>query len=136
MEFNDLPVMQMMTRKMSWLSKRTDLLAENVANIDMPGYGARDLKPVSFREMVRGNQTSATQAPRLTNAAHLAGTMPQQTFAAEEKADEFETSLNGNNVGLEQQLVRLNETQMSYQMTLNLYKKHIDMIRTALGRRR
>jgi flagellar basal-body rod protein FlgB len=136
MEYNDLPVMQMMSRKMSWLSKRTDLLAENVANIDMPGYGARDLKPVSFRELVRGNQNSATQAPRLTNAAHLAGTTPQQTFAAEDKADEFETALNGNNVGLEQQLVRLNETQMSYQMTLNLYKKHIDMIRTALGRRR
>ena len=136
MEFSDLPVMQMMSRKMSWLSKRTDLLAENVANIDMPGYGARDLKPVSFREMVRSNRTNEAQAPRLTDTGHLAGTMPQQPFAAVEKADEFETALNGNNVGLEQQLVRLNETQMSYQMTLNLYKKHIDMIRTAIGRRR
>lgn len=43
MDFSDLPVMQMMSRKMSWLSKRTDLLAENVANVDMPGYAARDL---------------------------------------------------------------------------------------------
>jgi hypothetical protein len=32
-------------------------------------------------------------------------------------------------------MVKLNETQMNYQMTLNLYKKHISMIRTALGRR-
>jgi flagellar basal-body rod protein FlgB len=42
MDFSDLPVMQMMTRKMSWLSKRTDLLAENVANVDMPGWPAPD----------------------------------------------------------------------------------------------
>lgn len=136
MDFNNLPVMQMMTRKMSWLSKRTDLLAENVANADMPGYGARDLKPVSFRELVRASESMATAAPRVTNAHHLAGTMPIRAFGDEEKPDLFEATLDGNNVSLEQQLVKINESQISYQMTINLYKKHVDMIRTALGRRR
>lgn len=136
MDFTDLPAMQMMTRKMSWLSKRTDLLAENVANVDMPGYNARDLKPVSFRELVNRDQASPEKAPRVTNAGHLGGTIPVRAFDDETAPDAYETSLNGNDVGLEQQLVKINETQMSYQMTLNLYKKHIDMIRTALGRRR
>ena len=136
MDFSDLPVMQMMSRKMSWLSKRTDLLAENVANVDMPGYNARDLKPVSFRELVHRDQASPDKAPRVTNTAHLTGTLPVRAYADEAQPDAFETSLNGNDVGLEQQLVKLNETQMSYQMTLNLYKKHIGMLQTALGRRR
>lgn len=136
MDFSDLPVMQMMTRKMSWLSKRTDLLAENVANVDTPGFRARDLKPVSFRELVDHSRTAAANAPRVTNAAHMTGTVPVQEFADQDKPDKGEVSLNGNDVGLEQQLIRINETQMSYQMTLNLYKKHVDMIRTALGRRR
>lgn len=136
MDFSDLPVMQMMTRKMSWLSKRTDLIAENVANVDMPGYSARDLKPVSFRDMVKSQQVSQNNAPRLTNASHLAGSVPVQAFDAKPSPDKFEAALDGNDVSMEQQLVRLNETQISYQMTLNLYKKHVDMLRTALGRRR
>jgi flagellar basal-body rod protein FlgB len=128
--------MQMMSKRMSWLSKRTDLLAENVANVDMPGYRARDLKQVSFRELVEGEQIAAANAPRLTRAGHLAGTLPVRPFDDVASPDEFEAALNDNDVSVEQQLVKLNETQMSYQMTLNLYRKHIDMIRTALGRRR
>lgn len=136
MEFNNLPVMQMMTGKMSWLSKRTDLLAENVANADMPGYAARDLKQVSFKDMVRGQQTAARNVPQMTNAAHLTGTVPVSAYADEASPDKFESALDGNDVSVEQQLVKLNETQMTHQMTLNLYKKHIDLLRTALGRRR
>ena len=136
MDFNTLPVMQMMTKKMAWLSKRTDVLAENVANADMPGYGARDLKKVSFRAMVRANENMAAAAPRLTSAHHLAGTKPVRAFRDEEKPDDFEATLDGNNVSIEQQLVKINESQISYQMTLNLYKKHLDLIQTAIGRRR
>ena len=76
MDFNDLPVMQMMTRKMSWLTRRTDLLAENVADVDMPGYNARDLKQVSFRDAVKSRQVAADHAPVVTNVSHLAGTVP------------------------------------------------------------
>ncbi len=136
MDFNDLPVMQMMAGKMSWLSKRTDVLAENVANVDMPGYRARDLKQVRFHDIVESRQKATGGAPKVTHAAHLAGTVPVQAFDDVTRPDKFEAALDGNDVSIEQQLVRLNETQMSYQMTLNLYRKHVDMLRTALGRRR
>lgn len=136
MDFSDLPVMQMMSRKMSWLTRRTDVLAENVANADIPGYGARDLKAVSFRDMVRGERAAAANAPRVTSAAHLVGTVPVQPFDDKAAPDKYESAIDGNDVSIEQQLVKLNETQMSYQMTLNLYKKHIGMLQTALGRRR
>ncbi len=35
---------------------------------------------------------------------------------------------------LEQQLVSVAETQMDFQMMTSLYRKHLDMFRTALGR--
>ena len=35
---------------------------------------------------------------------------------------------------IEQQLTKLGETQMAYQTTLNLYRKHLDLLRTALTR--
>ena len=53
MEFNSLPLMEMMTKKMSWLSRRTEVISQNVAHADTPNFKARDLKKVSFQDMVR-----------------------------------------------------------------------------------
>ncbi|MFB3102597.1 MAG: flagellar basal body rod protein FlgB, partial [Alphaproteobacteria bacterium] len=58
------------------------------------------------------------------------------SFDTERAPDRFETSINGNDVSLEQQLTRLGQTQLSYQATTNLYRKHLDMFRIALGRGR
>ena len=74
--------------------------------------------------------------PRLTNARHLTGTRATLSFDTERAPDRFETSINGNDVSLEQQLTRLGQTQLSYQATTNLYRKHLDMFRIALGRGR
>ena len=46
----------------------------------------------------------------------------------------YETAPSGNAVVLEQQLVTVAETQMDFQMMTGLYRKHLDMFRTALGR--
>ena len=136
MDFNNVPIMQMMTKKMSWLSRRTEIIAQNVANADTPGFKARDLKPVNFREMVDREAGPRNAGPHLTNARHLTGTRAALSFDTERAPDRFETSINGNDVSLEQQLTRLGQTQLSYQTTINLYRKHLDMFRIALGRGR
>ncbi|MCZ6845497.1 MAG: flagellar basal body rod protein FlgB [Alphaproteobacteria bacterium] len=136
MDFNNVPIMQMMTKRMSWLSRRTEIIAQNVANADTPGFKARDLKPVNFREMVDREAGPRNAGPRLTNARHLTGTRAALSFDTERAPDRFETSINGNDVSLEQQLTRLGQTQLSYQATTNLYRKHLDMFRIALGRGR
>ena len=48
--------------------------------------------------------------------------------------DVYEVSPTGNEVVLEQQLIRVSETAMQHQLALSLYRKHVGMIRTALGR--
>lgn len=134
MDFNDLPILQMMTKKMSWLSRRTEVISQNVANVDTPNYKGRDLKEVSFADLVRNERNTGTFAPRQTHALHLIGTKPLMPFADKPAPDRYESTIDGNDVSVEQQLTRLGETQMSYQMTLNVYRKHLDMIRTAIGR--
>ena len=141
MNFSTLPVMSMMTRKLSWLSNRTELLAENISNADTPGYQARDLKPVSFRDLVEredggGAKTSGRLRPVVTQVGHMQSSRPPQPFRAEDAPDEFATKINGNDVGVEQQLMQLGETQGDYQLTLNLYRKQLDMLRLAIGRGR
>lgn len=134
MDFNSLPILQMMTRKMSWLSNRTEVIAQNVANADTPNYRARDLKEVRFQELVRKESQAGGFTPARTNGAHLTGLNSNMPFATSSAPDAYETSIDGNDVSIEQQLTKLGETQMSYQMTLNLYRKHLDMIRTSLTR--
>ena len=134
MDFNSLPILQMITRKMSWLSHRTEVIAQNVANADTPNYRARDLKEVRFQKLVRKEGQSGGFTPARTNGSHLTGLNSNMPFATSSAPDAYETSIDGNDVSIEQQLTKLGETQMSYQMTLNLYRKHLDMIRTSLTR--
>ena len=135
MEFNNVPIMQMMTKKMSWLSRRTEIIAQNVSNSDTPGFQARDLKPVDFRDLIK-RDAGPQPGPHLTNARHLTGTRSVLPFDSKKAPDKFETSIDGNDVSLEQQLTRLGQTQLSYQATTNLYRKHLDLFRIAIGRGR
>jgi len=134
MDFNSLPLMEMMTKKMSWLSRRTEVISQNVAHADTPNYQARDLKQVNFQDMVRKETQSNGFAPTRTNRTHLVGMSSNMPFASEAVSDSYETSIDDNDVSIEQQLTKLGETQMSYQMTLNLYRKHLEMIRMSLSR--
>ena len=136
MEFHNVPIMQMMTKKLTWLSRRTEIIAQNVSNSETPGYNARDLKAVDFRELVAREARPKAAGPRVTNARHLTGTSATLAFDTEKAPDRFEVSIDGNDVSLEQQLNRLGQTQLTYQATTNLYRKHLDLFRLALGRGR
>ena len=49
MNLPDVPLMSMLRERMSWLHQRQDVLSQNVANADTPGYVARDLQAAGFR---------------------------------------------------------------------------------------
>ena len=69
------PLLSMMTAKLSWLNRRTDVIAENIANANTPGYRAQELAPVSFRDMVTRQMAPQHVEGTLavTDAAHLTG---------------------------------------------------------------
>lgn len=132
MGFATTPILTAIANKMEWLSRRTELLAQNVANADTPGYHAQDLKGTNFAELLH-KSTAAT--PRATHANHLVGTSGlNDAYRVEEVADKSATNLNGNTVALEDQLVQVGSNQSDYQLSLNLYRKHMDLLRQAIGR--
>ena len=45
----------------------------------------------------------------------------------------YETTPDGNAVILEEQMAKATETALDYQLTSNLYRKYLGMIRIALG---
>jgi flagellar basal-body rod protein FlgB len=78
----------------------------------------------------------ATLELRKTNSGHISHGKSSRAFREEKQKETYETSLDGNAVVIEEQLMKVSETQGHYRLATNLYRKHITMIKAALGRDR
>lgn len=133
MDLKKLPLFDLMARRMSWLAQRQEVLAQNIANANTPDYAPQDLKPMSFGEEMK---KLAPVDPERTSPLHMVGTVFRKPspFRADEQRKRYEVAPDGNSVVIEEQMVKVAETQMDYQLVTNLYRKHVDMIKTAIGR--
>jgi len=115
------------SQKMSWLSARQKVIAENVANADTPEYRARDI--TSFEDMLaRKTQDSSLT---VTRVGHIAGTGPAgalEGVRVQQDGDTWSTSIDGNSVVLEQQVIKANEVSESYRLAANLYRKGYELL--------
>ncbi|MDH5490032.1 MAG: flagellar basal body rod protein FlgB [Rhodospirillaceae bacterium] len=135
MDLNNMTLFSLMKGKLKWLSQRQEVLAQNVANSDTPGYKPSDLKAFSFKEMVKTpqNKINMTAADPL----HLQGRRQRIGVAQEiQDARNYETSPDGNAVVLEEQMAKVAETQIEHKVITELYRKQLSMIKTALGKNR
>ncbi|MFA5119700.1 flagellar basal body rod protein FlgB [Zavarzinia sp.] len=137
MDLDRIPVIGMLVRRMDFLGARQRVIAQNVANADTPGYQPRDMAPDAFARHVASEMGMAAQgvAPvglAATSAGHLAGTLPAaKPGQATTKANDYETAPSGNAVVLEEEMSRLTETQMDYDTMTSIYRKQIQMLKTA-----
>ena len=131
MDLNDIPLFKAMSEKMGWLSQRQKVLAQNVANADTPNFRPHDLKEPSFKELV--GATSAKLRLAATQPAHLAGANGSSPFK-EEVNRGGEVSPSGNAVHIEDELLKVSGTASDYALTTNLYRQHLSMLKTVLGR--
>ena len=132
---SDMPLLAMLKQRMSWLSARQNVLAQNVANVDTPGYTARDLKPVNFEDILKGSTTAPQFAGgmNVTDPRHISLTPPGAENFGDFNSPDVEANPSGNSVSLEQEMIRVSDTQAEYQAASNLYAKAIDMMKTAIG---
>ena len=134
--FGDLSLFGALKTKMHWHQGRQRILAENVANADSPNYRARDLKAPSFAELVKPSQPSPGVMPARTDPAHLTGfaLSSDPSFAKLDNTD-WEVTPEGNGVVIEDQMMKIADNQMEYQLATTLYTRSLGLLRTALGRR-
>ena len=133
MDYSGIDLIKLMKLKMAYHAERQDVLAQNMANIDTPGYQAKDLKPLDFESMAM--ESSKRLKIRATSPSHItASAHPQTEFRDEKSRKTFETTLVKNNIVLEEQAAKIAENQMEYQKVTNLYNKMSGMFRIAIGR--
>lgn len=133
MNMPEMPLMSLLRERMSWLHQRQDVLSQNVANADTPGYVARDLKAQDFSDLLRGTTRNGS-ALLSTDPRHIgmkAGGSAR--FEAMNAPDGIATP-DGNAVSLEQEMIKVSETQAQFQAATNLYAKAMTMMKTAIGR--
>lgn len=115
-------------RRLAWLDARQRLLARNVANADTPGFRPSDALP--FRQVLERQRPSAMMSA--TDGRHLrpsgiaALAVPERRVA--------ERTPNGNAVSLDQEAIRIAETDQAHALAMGLHRKYLGLYRTALGR--
>lgn len=134
MDFSKLTLFRMMNTKMAYLSERQDILSHNIANIDTPGQKARDLKELDFKRLAALQSNKLKM--RMTSELHATG-FPKipDDFRDEKLRETFERTPMKNNIVLEEQMAKVAETQLEFQMVTNLYRKTGSLFKTAIGNR-
>ena len=138
MALEDIPLFSMLRSRLGYLSERQRLIAENVANADTPGYTPRDLRPFTIPEaavaaIARG-AGAGPGSPR-DAARHVAGTPPPRGPAWQPfEAADSETTMNGNGVVLEEQMMHMSETRIEFDAAIGFYQKSLGLLRMAARR--
>ena len=136
MRLPDVPLLSMLKGRMTWLESRQSVLSQNVSNADTPRYVARDLKPLDFQQLMRQLQTG-DKFPRglvTTDPRHIALGPPGQSQFDSADSPDVVASPNGNSVSLEEEMIKVSDTQAQFQAAANLYSKALSLMRTAIGK--
>ena len=130
MDISQIPLFSMLRGQLGFLSERQRLIAQNVANADTPGYVPTDLKAPSFQAQMAASASSQMQA--VTQPGHMLPPAQRQGggFKAH-KVKDSETTLDGNSVVLEEEMMKMSDARMNYDAAIGFYQKSLNLLRMA-----
>jgi flagellar basal-body rod protein FlgB len=129
--FEDLTLFAMAQKSMDWLSRRQEVLSENVANANTGNYQAKDLAPLSFKNLLAKDQTVHAQT---TNPMHISPEVLPTRFETVTERNPDESKPNGNSVLIEEQMEKIGDVKGKYELAINLFSKNLAMLKTAIGK--
>jgi flagellar basal-body rod protein FlgB len=138
MDLSEIPLFSMLKGRMGYLSDRQRVISENVANADSPGYTPHDLKPFSFEAKVKAATAtpgvgSAAAGQAMTQAGHMQSHSAGHGAAAKAvKTHDSETTLDGNSVVLEEEMMKMTDARMNYDAAISFYQKSLGMLKLAI----
>ena len=133
MDLADIPLFSMLRGRLGYLSERQKIISENVANSDTPGYKPHDLKPFSFEAQMKA-QASSAGVQAMTQPGHMQAPNARRSLSAAKpiKAADSETTMDGNGVVLEEEMMKMTDARMNYDAAIGFYQRSLGMLRTAI----
>ena len=113
-------------KRLAWASERQAVLARNIANISTPRFQASDLP--DFQQVLGG--TLSVQPVR-TDPNHMAGTIDPDMSA---RSETTATTADHNGVRMEEQLMKVADTETLHSTVTAIFKTYMTMFNTALGK--
>lgn len=121
-------MIQTMDRSMSLATRRSELIASNLANIDTPGYRTQDFdfNEALKTEMARldGKQTPLVR----TDPKHFPSVSSTSTPTVSDPVGPAYERNDGNDVSLDRESMLLNRTQITYQLASNFAQTELRKI--------
>ncbi|MBI1340185.1 flagellar basal body rod protein FlgB [bacterium] len=133
----NIAIFSMMKARMQFLSARQNVVAENVANVSTPDFTPKDVDQSAFvRQLERaGAGAPGAAAGRLQLAAtdprHIQGVTGGRANVSIVSSPDSESTLDGNQVVVEEQMMKLTETRMEFETMVGLYTKSLTLLRLA-----
>jgi flagellar basal-body rod protein FlgB len=123
-----IAVFDLAEKRLAWVERRQALLARNMANVATPSFQPQDLAPFT---QTLGRMTNAE--PVKTQAQHMSGTQGGALQPARPNRPHGRAP-DGNAVALDEQLVKIADTETTQALTTAVYKKYMGLFSLALGR--
>jgi flagellar basal-body rod protein FlgB len=108
------PMLQVLQGYLKVTTDRQQLVASNMANVDTPGYHTKDIDFHSAMQQVM----DGSEGPHLEPASLDVANLPERP--------------DGNNVNIDRESMTLSETQLQYQMGVQLIKEQFHELFTAM----
>lgn len=141
MEVGNSRTEQLLHAALSGLAARQRAISDNVANVDTPGFKATRVEFEQALQAAMGRSDSRPKVLMLTRVENAVAP-PMDSAAAELKPQSFVSSettrrLDGNNVDIDQEMVKLAETNLTYNALAQLTSSRLQLLRTIVndGRR-
>lgn len=108
-------------------SKRIEMIANNIANVDTPGYKARDLdfKAILAKQASEGNQLAITNDKHIKTAVSPAGGQTLYRIPTQ-------PSVDGNTVEIDVEKAEFAKNAIEYQATFSFLNGKIRSLMTAI----
>ncbi len=114
-------------RSLDGLSARRDMIGQNVANVDTPGYKAQE---VSFEGVLKQTMNkSLPKALKTTNDRHMQGSTGGSATVQVGQRQGGSSRADGNNVDIDQELTQMTETGIRYQAISQAVSKKFSLLK-------
>jgi flagellar basal-body rod protein FlgB len=137
-DFSDSPFFSVLRANLHHVGQRQKLIAENIANASTPGFTPRDTDEAAFtKALTAAARTGGGKGLQMTATASghvgFADISSVQRLASKVKTTpDSETTIDGNAVVLEEQMLKQNEIRNNYETSLALYQKGLQLMRMAI----
>ena len=132
MDLESLKLFKMALTRMDWAAQREKVLSQNISNADTPSYRPTDVKPLDFKQVLRGSMQAPVMVAR-TEPNHLKGTIPEQEhFRDLKQRKTFEESPDGNQVVVEEQMQKVSDTRAAYDTAVTIMQANLKMLSIAV----